>query len=646
MFSFFPEKGSVVKRKVGDSIKITSVLDDVDDPKDIIMEVWTNIKDGSPTPKRFFGYKMRFDRKEGNSLFYSADLALRHSGFFDLTVRYRKKDDNYWIWPDEPDKMNLTLMVDPSWTREAVVYNAFIRFFGAEDKDGDGIIGPGEGGSFDDLKKELKNLKRMGINVLYLNPIHPIGDLYRNYNPHDILPAYLQPGCPYSIRDYKQIDPELGIDKDDEDGDPSFTDAMNEFRELVSAAHKLGIRVFMDLVFNHSSHDCVFQRLHPEWYLYKENIKDLNGRFIYHEDLKKGKPWGDPKHTFCPFDHGYWWEDVAQLNWEYRIPEGDNKPPKNPTLKEMYEYFKSIPKYWVRNFGIDGFRCDVAYRIPPDFWKECIAETRRMAKNSFPDNGSVDGDVVFIAESYVDDLDLLLKAGFTACYGDFHNKLYSPLTLKGYLDYIYNIDGQYFPDGSDWFHFPECHDWLRTPAKITGRHDFDSHNTDSDEDVLVNKSRWVLTATLPGIPMIFNGFEKMEWKAVNLFGYSSIDWDNPKDIRKFIRKVLRIRSAHPALFDGHYSYIETEFGVNEHTQLMSYLRYDQKENILVVVNMDINDSCDGTKIILEGLEGIDTDKPFVLKDLLTNRKFDAVGKEVPIFLGPGESHIFQVLQRD
>ncbi len=635
---FFPEQGSVVKRRSGDFLEVTALVKKSSSfsPDDLVVELWTNAVDDSPEALRFFPVPMVFSREEPDHFVFVKRLPLKNTGFFSFTVRARLKEHNFWSWASG----SAELLVDPSWIKNAVFYNAFVRFFGAEDRDGDGVISPGEAGSFDDLKHDLKNLKALGVDAIYINPIHPIGELYRNLSPHDLLPDYLHPGCPYSVKDYKAIDPELAVDKDDEDKDPEYSDPFTEFRELVNEAHRLGMRVIMDLVFNHAAHDCVFQRLHPEWFLYKENIKSLDDPFIYPDELKDGKPWGDPKHTFCPFDHGVFWEDVAQINWEYKIPPAVNSPPPNPTIDEMRRYFKSIPKFWVNNFGVDGFRCDVAYRVPPDFWRECIRETRIMAKNSFPSNGSLDGDVVFIAESYTDDLDLLQKAGFSLVYGDFSNKLFSPLTLKGYLDYIYNVDGRYFPDGSAWFHFPECHDFLRTPHKILGDKLFEVR--DSDVDVRVNKSRWVLTATLPGVPMIFNGFEKVEWKAVNLFGYSSIDWSSHKDIRDYIRRVVSIRKEHPALAFGGYSYLENEFGLNEGSQLMSFLRFDDSEELIVIVNMDVHNPVNGTKVILEGLR-INLER-FFIKDLLTGRVFERSGPELPVFLGPGESHIFLVSQ--
>ncbi|MBI4141472.1 hypothetical protein HY484_00945, partial [Candidatus Woesearchaeota archaeon] len=394
-----PNHSIPYKTVQGDKIDLSITLRSNEHPANIILELWTNLSEKNPL--RFHARKIKCKKQQDDKLVYSAKILVNDTGFFDIFVRYRTIKETFWKWYEHNSQpVKLEIHCDPVWIKNAIVYNAFIRFFGAKRKNTP--LHPGDAGTFDDLIKKLNHLKKLGVNVLYLNPIHPIGELYRNYNPHDLLPKYLQPGSPYSIRDYKTIDPEIAYSTEHEI--EALTDPLREFKELVDNAHKLGIRVIMDMVFNHTAHDFVLQRMHPEWYLYKMNIKDLDEPYIYPQELTKGKPWGDAKHTFCPYDHGYWWEDTAQLNWEYKIPAAKYQtPPPNPTKKLMWDYFKSVTKYWVQNVGIDGFRCDVAYRIPPQFWKECIRETRALAKQC-ANECAISKDVIFIAESYVDDL--------------------------------------------------------------------------------------------------------------------------------------------------------------------------------------------------------------------------------------------------
>ena len=558
-------------------------------------------------------------------------LKLTKSGFFKYSLQYQQVGADAWrhLTGTKGKRRVFRLQVDPAWVEKAIVYNVFVRFFHGKVSQGDQPIKPGEGGTFDDVKAHLDELKRMGVNTLYFNPIHLIGELYRKYNTLDQLVGYLQPGSPYSIKDYKSIDPELTYDRDTKKH--LLSDPQQEFKDLINAAHERNMYIIMDLVFNHTAHDFVFQRIRPEWYLYKQDITDLDSPYLYPDDAARGLPWGDPRHTMSPYDHGIWWEDAAQLNWEYMIPAASNPPPKNTSLPEMWEYFGSIPRYWIRHFGVDGFRADIAYRVPPKFWQACIHSARleaQEAKNNLTD------DVIFIAETYTNDLDKLQEAGFTAVYGDFSNQLGKPIQLKGYLDYMYNLSGEHFPTGSRWFIFPESHDFGRTPQKILG----DRAGSDQQADLKANQSRWLLTATLPGIPLIFNGFEKIEWQPVNLFSYGAVDWERDADLRDFISRVNHLRHRYQTLQRGDYLYLETSQGLTEATQVFAFMRRLNHQKIIIIVNMDVYHELPSTTIHLPP----DFPATYKLTDLLTNTHYHRQGRDLLVTLPPGEAHLFLV----
>lgn len=634
--SFLNTKKGVLKRRQDENVELTATVES-ERSENLIVEARAAFhdNDGSQT------VSIPLSRKNETNVF-SADVTLSETGFFPVEFRARHEDEQVWTWSSEQNNTPLTVHVDPDYTYDSIVYNAFVRYFGAKNVEEDGSIRRIEPGTFGDITKHVKRLKHMGVDVLYLNPVHQIGDLYRNYNPHDSLPEYLQPGCPYSVKDYRSIDPELsfGLDDDETDDHP-----FGEFKRLVDTAHEHGIRVYMDLVFNHCAHDSVFQRLHPEWFLYKEDPWSLEQPYIHPEDIHDGKPWGDAEHTMSPYDHENWWRDAAQLNWNNleSIPDeafdGDNPyrkasntTPENPTIDDMYEYFKNIVKFWIKEFGIDGFRCDVAYRVPSDFWTECIREARAVAKDAHPENGSLDGDVVFIAEDYHVKCEELLEAGFTACFGDYSNKLESVAALKGYLDYMYNEDKDRFPDGSQWFMFPECHDFHRNTTKIAKQFR-DEHR---DADLNANKSRWTLTATLPGIPMIFNGFEKLEWEPASLFSYSRINWESDKDITDHIKAVNEIRHEQTALQRGDYTYLPVEVGVKD-TDVFTFAREYKGVTIIVAVNLSVNHEVGATVDVSKiGLENT-----YSLVELQTGERYDREGS-LYVSLQPGESQIFRV----
>lgn len=179
----------------------------------------------------------------------------------------------------------------PEWAKNCNIYEVNIRQYTTE-------------GTFNAFQKELPRLKEMGVDILWIMPINPIGLKNRKGS----LGSY------YSVKDYEAVNPEYGTEAD--------------FRNLVSEAHKLGMHVIIDWVANHTSWDNVWIKPHSDWY-----TKDSLGNIIR------------PKGTD--------WEDTADLNYD------------NP---ELHQAMIDAMKYWVTTTDIDGFRCDVASMIPLNFW--------------------------------------------------------------------------------------------------------------------------------------------------------------------------------------------------------------------------------------------------------------------------------------
>ena len=129
-------------------------------------------------------------------------------------------------------------------------------------------------------------------------------------------------GSPFAVRDFYAINPDYGT--------------TNDFKRLIEEAHKRGMKVVMDIVAGQTAWDSVLME-HPDFYL-----KDTNGAII-------------------PPDPA--WTDVAGLNYA------------NP---EVRRYMIDMMKYWLKDFGVDGFRCDVAPNVPLDFWEAARAELEKI----------------------------------------------------------------------------------------------------------------------------------------------------------------------------------------------------------------------------------------------------------------------------
>lgn len=116
--------------------------------------------------------------------------------------------------------------------RNMVMYSVFVRNFSEE-------------GTFQRFKNELGRIRALGVDIIWLMPIHPIGEIARKGTL----------GSPYAIKDYRAIDPALGT--------------MDDFKALVDAIHALGMRCIIDVVYNHTSPDSWLARHHPEWFYHK-----------------------------------------------------------------------------------------------------------------------------------------------------------------------------------------------------------------------------------------------------------------------------------------------------------------------------------------------------------------------------------------
>lgn len=182
----------------------------------------------------------------------------------------------------------------PEWSENATMYELNVRQFSKE-------------GTFKAVIPELPRLKKMGIDIIWLMPIHPIGVKNRK----GTLGSY------YAVKDYKGVNPEFGDEK--------------SFKELVDATHAAGMKLIIDWVANHSSPDNVWvEQGHKDWYTL------------------------DSSGNLQPTLGTDWW-DVADLNY-------DNKAMRKAMIEAM--------EFWIKKYDIDGYRCDVAGWVPVDFWDE------------------------------------------------------------------------------------------------------------------------------------------------------------------------------------------------------------------------------------------------------------------------------------
>lgn len=331
------------------------------------------------------------------------------------------------------------------WVRDSVIYEIFPRAFSPR-------------GDFNGITERLDELKDLGVTVLWLMPIHPIGEILRKGTL----------GSPYAVRDYYAINPEFGT--------------TNDFRRLVQEAHRRGLKVILDMVANHTAWDNVLMA-RPEFYK-----RDATGKIV------------------PPVPE---WTDVAGLNYA------------NPELRR---YMIRMLEYWVREFDVDGFRYDVAYMVPTDFWEEARAELEK-----------VKSDLLLLAEASKPEL---LVRAFDLDYAwPLHGAL-NQVLLHGarasQLRRVWEEERRRFPKNALHLRISDNHDEARAVARFGVRGALAAQ---------------VLMITLDGVPLFYNGMEvgdATESGDPALFEKLPIFW-SPKDrppLRELYRALLRLRQQY------------------------------------------------------------------------------------------------------
>ena len=368
------------------------------------------------------------------------------------------------------------------WVRDGVIYEIYPRAFSSQ-------------GNFNGITARLDDLKSLGVTILWLMPIHPIGQEKKKGTI----------GSPYAVRDYYAINPDYGTSED--------------LKKLINEAHRRDMKVIIDIVANHTSWDNVLMK-HPEFY-----VHDANGHITYPHD----------------------WSDVAELNYD------------NPELRR---YMTDMLKYWVREFDLDGFRCDVAEEVPTDFWENARAELE-----------AVKPDIVMLAEAHK--AELLLKAFDFDYSWPLHSTLTNVLQ-KGdsaaELHDEWEKEFKEWPRGALHMRFSDNHDERRAIARF-------------GEPAALAAS--ALMFTLDGVPLLYNGMEvgdTTESGAPALFEKLPVFWaiaERRPEFPRFYKQMMALRKSSTALRRGSLEWLRT----SDESRVLSFLRRSTDEEVLVAINL-------------------------------------------------------------
>ncbi len=393
---------------------------------------------------------------------------------------------------EQTQEQALVQVQHPEWSKNLSIYEVNVRQFTPE-------------GTFLALENHLPRLKNLGADILWLMPINPIGETNRK----GTLGSY------YSIKDYREINPEYG-NKDD-------------FKHFVQMAHEQGLFVIVDWVANHSSWDNALVTEHPDWY-----DKDSTGKMV------------------SPFD----WTDVVEFNYN------------NP---EMSAYMIDALKYWVIDFNIDGYRCDVAGMVPDTFWHKARTE--------------LDGikPVFMLAEDEAP----RHHAAFDMTYGwEFHhimNKIYKGENTANDIETYLKKNDSLYPENAYRMNFITNHDensWNGTEFERLG------------EGV---EAFYVLTATIPGMPLIYTGQESAMDKRLDFFERDPVNWGD-YSLTNFYKALFDLKKSNAALFNGSNGGSWERINTGEDKNVFALLRKKDNNVLVSIVNL----SKEPVKITLEG----------------------------------------------
>ena len=377
----------------------------------------------------------------------------------------------------------------PEWSYGAVLYEMNGRQLTPE-------------GTLRAAAARLEFLRDLGVDAVWLMPIYPIGEKNRK----GTLGSY------YSIRDYCAVNPELGT--------------MDDFDDFVAEAHRLGMKVLMDWVANHTSRDARWIAGKPaSWY-----ERDASG--------EPAVPWD--------------WTDTAKLDYANR---------------DVWEAQAAAMEFWIARHAVDGFRCDMAMLVPIGFWQYAAARLRRVKP-----------DLFLLAEA--EQRNLFDDGVFDACYGwEMHHLLndvaQQRVRVTALRDWLRADRGRY-PRSAMRLAF-------------TSNHDENSWNGSEFARMGAARGIMAaFTFVVPGgLPLIYTGQEVGYDHSFAFFDRDPIPAESYRAnaYTEFYRRLTELRHANPALAAGGRGGDMVEISNNAEDCLMTFVREVPGNQVVAVMNL-------------------------------------------------------------
>jgi glycosidase len=542
---------------------------------------------------------------------------------------------------DVKNKKDMTAPENNTHRKKEVVYQVFTRLFGntnTTNKPWGTIEENGVGKFVDFTDKALKEIKDLGVTYIWYTGV-PHHDVIRDYTKFGISnddPDVVKgrAGSPYAVKDYYNVNPDLAENP---------ANRLKEFKALIERSHKAKLKVIIDIVPNHvaRNYHSISNPIGVEDFGASDDksvVYDVNNNFYYNpgqafnvpEGLKQLKPLGGEKH---PLSDGFFdenpakwtgngsrasqpdindWYETVKINYGIspdghkdfnELPEGFEDADylkhfefwKDKTVPDSWIKFRDIALYWI-DFGVDGFRYDMAEMVPVEFWSYLNSSIKMKNPDAF-----------IMAEVYNPDLyrDYIKRGKMDYLYDkvQLYDTLKHVMQGHGKTDYIPPIQDSLNDIEHHMLHFLENHDEQRIASpEFAG----------SAEK---GKPAMVVSATLSTSPtMIYFGQELGEPGAedagfgkpsrTSIFDYIGVPhlqrWVNDKKfdggqstesekrLRDFYKRLLNFTIKSSALAEN---YQDIHFFNREHTewyndQVLSFVRWSKDEQLIVVSNFN------------------------------------------------------------
>ncbi len=427
------------------------------------------------------------------------------------------------------------------WWRTAVFYEIFVRSF--YDTNGDGI------GDFNGITAKLDYLEDLGVNAIWLMPIHPSP----SYHGYDVL-------------NYYNVNPQYG--------------SMDDFKNLLTEAHKRDIRIIIDLVINHTSNQ------HPWFKDANANLDSAYRDFYVWADSPGAGNWHQGQNGYY---YGFFWSGMPDLNYT------------NPAVTEA---MLKINDYWLNEIGVDGFRIDaVKHLIEEDGKLENTPATHAWLQTYFQTYKASNPQAYTIGEVYGAGSSVVKQYTGTELDHIFNFEMSSGIMNSvngGSNTGITSAFKFAFQDTPDFNYatFLTNHDQNRVMSVFSG-------NIDKA------KTAATMLLTMPGTPYIYFGEEigmtgkkpdedirvPMQWSAEDNAGFTTgTPWrainadyqtvnvtaqlEDPNSLLNHYKRLIQLRSEYPALLYGDAVLVETGG-----TAVYALLRSYGDEHILILANL-------------------------------------------------------------